>query len=159
MMKNAGIQMPRLPGLDGKEGEELNFDDMGPQIQKWVQTMTQNMPNGTNTSTSSGMVDGKPASFDDAMSKFKGMGGSMPSMGNMPSMGSTPTISGQSMDFKPAGQSDLLQVDNPEYVARRAAALQKPGAVVGHTTVSESPAVSFKNDDSLARIVSLARGK
>ena len=172
MMKNAGIQMPRLPGLDGKEGEQLNFDDMGPQIQKWIQTMTASMPQGSNTSTSSGMIDGKPASFDDAMSKFKGMGGSMnpqdmmskmggstSTMGSMPSLGSTPTISGQSMDFKPAGQADLLQVDNPEYVARRAAALQKPGAVVGHTTVSESPTVSFKNDDSLARIISLARGR
>ena len=173
MMKNAGIQMPRLPGLDGKEGEQLNFDDMGPQIQKWVQTMTSNMPQGANTSTSSGMIDGKPASFDDAMSKFKGMGGSMnpqdmmgkmgggtSTMGSMPSLGSTPTISGQSMDFKPGNQADLLQVDNPEYVARRAAALQKPGAVVGHTTVSENDtSVAFKTEDSLARIISLARGK
>ena len=147
---------------------------MGPQIQKWIQNMTSSMPQGSNTSsnTSSGMIECKPASFDDAMSKFKGMGGSMnpqdmmskmgagtPKMGSMPSLGSTPTISGQSMDFKPAGQADLLQVDNPEYVARRAAALQKPGAVVGHTTVSESPIVSFKNDDSLARIISLARGR
>jgi len=65
------------------------------------------------------------------------------------------------MDFKPGNQADLLQVDNPEYVARRAAALQKPGAVVGHTTVSETEntSVSFKTEDSLARIISLARGR
>ena len=141
MMKAAGIQMPKLPGMNGKEGEELRFDDMGPQIQKWVQTMTQSMPNGS-TSTSSGTINGQPASFGDVKSQMDkmmgGMGGGTPTMGSMPSIGSTPTISGQSMDFKPGNQADLLQVDNPEYVARRAAALQKPGAVVGHTTVSEN---------------------
>jgi hypothetical protein len=42
------------------------------------------------------------------------------------------------MDFKPANQSNLLQVDNPEYVARRAAALKKPGAVVGQTTMESN---------------------
>jgi len=64
------------------------------------------------------------------MKNLGGNGGSMPDMGGM--------MKGQSMDFKPGNQADLLQVDNPEYVARRAAALQKPGAVVGHTTVTES---------------------
>jgi hypothetical protein len=42
------------------------------------------------------------------------------------------------MDFKPGNQSNLLQVDNPEYVARRAAALKKPGAVVGQTTMESN---------------------
>jgi len=42
------------------------------------------------------------------------------------------------MDFKPGNQSNLLQVDNPEYVARRAAALKKPGAVVGQTTMESA---------------------
>jgi hypothetical protein len=145
MMQSFGIQMPKLPGMNGEEGEELRFDDMGPQIQQWIQNMTKSMPNATSTNTSSGMIDGKPASFDDAMSKFKGMGGSMNPQdmmknlggnGGMPNMDGT--IKGQSMDFKPGNQANLLQVDNPEYVARRAAALQKPGAVVGHTTVSEN---------------------
>jgi hypothetical protein len=146
MMKTFGIQMPKLPGMNGEEGEELRFDDMGPQIQQWIQNMTKSMPNATGTNSSSGMINGKPASFDDAMSKFKGMGGSMNPQdmmknlggngGSMPDMGGM--MKGQSMDFKPGNQADLLQVDNPEYVARRAAALQKPGAVVGHTTVTES---------------------
>ena len=42
------------------------------------------------------------------------------------------------MDFKPGNQSNLLQVDNPEYVARRSAALKKPGAVVGQTTMESA---------------------
>ena len=42
------------------------------------------------------------------------------------------------MDFKPGNQSNLLQVDNPEYVARRSAALKKPGAVVGQTTMESN---------------------
>lgn len=146
-------------------------------------------PTGTTgTTNQTGNIDGKPASYNDAMAKFrdiaKGMHLRMPGSdkdfdfdpdhpekmgqdiqnsvsnmmkgmgGNMPSMGGD-----KGMDFKPGDQADLLQVDNPEYVARRAAALQKPGAVVGHSTVSESPNVTFKTDDSLARIVSLARGK
>jgi len=126
MMQDFGIQMPHLPGLNGEEGEELRFDDMGPQIQKWVQNMTKSMPNATSTDTSSGMVNGQPASFNDARSQFDRMMGAMGGQGT------------QGMDFKPADQANLLQVDNPEYVARRAAALQKPGAVVGHTTVSEN---------------------
>jgi hypothetical protein len=152
MMRTFGIQMPKLPGMNGEEGEELRFDDMGPQIQKWIQNMTKSMPNATSTNTSSGTIDGKPASFDDAMSKFKGMGGSMNPQdmmknlggngGGMPDMGGMMKGLGggdmPSMDFKPGNQADLLQVNNPEYVARRAAALQKPGAVVGHTTVTES---------------------
>lgn len=126
MMKAFGIQMPKLPGIDGEEGEELRFDDMGPQIQKFIQNMTKNMPNATSTSTQSGTMNGQPAQFNDVKSQFDKMMGAMGGQG------------AQGMDFKPADQANLLQVDNPEYVARRAAALQKPGAVVGHTTVSES---------------------
>jgi hypothetical protein len=126
MMKAFGIQMPKLPGIDGGEGEELRFDDMGPQIQKFIQNMTKNMPNATSTSTQSGTINGQPAQFNDVKSQFDKMMGAMGGQG------------AQGMDFKPADQANLLQVDNPEYVARRAAALQKPGAVVGHTTVSES---------------------
>jgi hypothetical protein len=126
MMRAFGIQMPKLPGIDGEEGEELRFDDMGPQIQKFIQNMTKNMPNATSTSTQSGTMNGQPAQFNDVKSQFDKMMGAMGGQG------------AQGMDFKPADQANLLQVDNPEYVARRAAALQKPGAVVGHTTVSEN---------------------
>jgi hypothetical protein len=35
-----------------------------------------------------------------------------------------------------SGQLNLLPVDNAEYRAKRDAALQKPGAVVGHATVT-----------------------
>jgi hypothetical protein len=126
MMQQFGIQMPKLPGIDGSEGEELRFDDMGPQIQKFIQNMTKSMPNATSSNTSSGTINGQPAQFNDVKSQFDKMMGAMGSQG------------AQGMDFKPADQANLLQVDNPEYVARRAAALQKPGAVVGHTTVSES---------------------
>jgi hypothetical protein len=39
MMKNAGIQMPRLPTVDGDEGDELDIDNLGPQIQTHVGSM------------------------------------------------------------------------------------------------------------------------
>lgn len=40
-----------------------------------------------------------------------------------------------SLEMKPASQVTPISVDNPEYVAKRAEALQKPGAVVGQVTV------------------------
>ena len=171
---------------------------------------SSNNATSTSNNTQTGSINGQPASYADAMGKFrdiakgmhlkmpgsdndlnfdpdhpdqmgqqiqshvgnmmKNMGGNMPSMGgNMDPQAMLKGIqdkvgggdSSQGMDFKPGNQADLLQVDNPEYVARRAAALQKPGAVVGHTTVSETEntSVSFKTEDSLARIISLARGR
>ena len=57
---------------------------------------------------------------------------------------------GQGINFKSAGQADLMQVNNPEYVARRAAALQKPGAVVGRASVPESTS-SMKLEESILR--------
>jgi len=44
-------------------------------------------------------------------------------------------VSSTNGEFKPASQVTPVVVDNPEYVARRAEALQKPGAVISQTTV------------------------
>jgi hypothetical protein len=41
-----------------------------------------------------------------------------------------------SIEFKPAGEVNVLKVDNQEYAARRAEALKKPGAVVAQVSIN-----------------------
>ena len=123
----------KLPGMDGQDGPDLDFSDpskMGSQIQSHVGNMMKGMqgkmPQGK-VELPGGMGNLDPnAMMQQLMSK-------MPKTG-MP-QGNT---SSSDMEFKPGNQSNLLQVDNPEYVAKRAAALQKPGAVVGHTTMESN---------------------
>lgn len=45
------------------------------------------------------------------------------------------TVHDNSGTFVPAKAASVMDVKNPEYIARRNAALQKPGAVVGHYSV------------------------
>jgi len=164
--KGMKLKLPGMDGQDGPDLDFSDPSKMGSQIQSHVGNMMKGMqgkmpqgkmelpggmgnldPNAmmqqimskmpksgmTQNNSSSGTVDGKPASFDDAMGKFKGMGGSMNPQDMMSQM-----PGGDKMDFKPADQANLLQVDNPEYVARRAAALKKPGSVVGQTTMESN---------------------
>jgi len=79
---------PRAVEIEVGEGAEQDdfakmmqqFQQMHPQadIGKMMQQI-QNDPNAkiTRSNTSSGTINGKPASYDDAMSKFKGMAGGM----------------------------------------------------------------------------------
>jgi hypothetical protein len=138
----------------------MGFDGSSPEaMQKSIQGKLGSMMKGVNMPGmgDNGQLDPQ-AMMKDIMSKMPparpGQGqmpGSMGSidpnammqqiMSKMPKPGMTQgTASSPSddMDFKPGNQSNLLQVDNPEYVARRAAALQKPGAVVGHTTMESN---------------------
>ena len=134
----------------------MGFDGSSPEaMQKSIQGKLGGMMKGMNVP---GM--GTNGQFDP-QAMMKGIQGKLPQgkvelpggMGNldpnammqqimskMPKQGMTQgnTSSDDIMDFKPGNQSNLLQVDNPEYVARRAAALKKPGAVVGHTTMESN---------------------
>jgi len=68
--------------------------------------------------------------------------------GDIPAWGASP--------INPVNQNTkVLDVKNPEYIAKRAAALQKPGAVIGQTTVQEGQVLS--QDPTLARIIQLSR--
>ena len=71
----AGIQMPGMDDMGGMmKGMTGGMDPQG--MMKDIQSK---IPAGNmkTTRTSSGTIDGKPASYDDAMSKFKGMAGNM----------------------------------------------------------------------------------
>lgn len=133
----------------------MGFDGSSPEaMQKSIQGKLGSMMKGMNMPGmgADGQLDPQ-AMMKGIMSKMPQGQGQMPGgmgnidpnammqqiMGKMPKQGMTQSnTSSDDMDFKPGNQSNLLQVDNPEYVARRAAALKKPGAVVGHTTMESS---------------------
>ena len=128
----------KMPGADGQD-MDFDFSDpdkMGSQIQNHVGNMMKGMMNKMPQGQQKLDMPGFSGSMDP-QAMMKGMMDKMPKTGNSTSQNSS-TSSDNAIDFKPADQANLLQVDNPEYVARRAAALKKPGAVVGHTTVTEN---------------------
>ena len=218
MKQMAGISQPHGTN-EGPEDGNFEVPDEGEEDGNFE---VPDEANQTSSNNQTGTIDGKPASYADAMAKFRNMvtgmgfdgsspeamqksiqgklGGMMKGM-NVPGMGNNgqfdpqammkgiqgkmpqgkvelpggmgnldpnammqqimgkmngpaspgyksndsgptkmngPTSTGDMMDFKPGNQSNLLQVDNPEYVARRAAALKKPGAVVGQTTMESN---------------------
>ena len=125
----------KMPGADGQD-MDFDFSDpdkMGSQIQSHVGNMMKGMMNKMPQGQQKLDMPGFSGSMDP-QAMMKGMMDKMPKTGNSTNQNSS-TSSDNAIDFKPADQANLLQVDNPEYVARRAAALKKPGAVVGHTTV------------------------
>ena len=141
----------KMPGADGQD-MDFDFSDpdkMGSQIQSHVGNMMKGMMNKMPQGQQKLDMPGFSGSMDP-QAMMKGMMDKMPKgVGNSaspseklrsmdPRGNSEIPKADDTMDFKPADQSNLLQVDNPEYVARRAAALKKPGAVVGHTTVTEN---------------------
>ena len=89
-IKHLSGMQPHAHEVDIEVGEGTEQDDfskmmaqfqqMHPQadVGKMLQQI-QNDPNAkiTRTNTSSGSIDGKPANYDDAMSKFRGMAGKM----------------------------------------------------------------------------------
>lgn len=133
----------------------MGFDGSSPEaMQKSIQGKLGGMMKGMNMPgmDADGQLDPQ-AMMKGIMSKMPQGQGQMPGgmgnidpnammqqiMGKMPKQGMTQSnTSSDDMGFKPANQSNLLQVDNPEYVARRAAALKKPGAVVGQTTMESN---------------------
>jgi len=66
---------------DGQPNSLAGMDDMmgGMDPQGMMKNIQSKIPAGNmkTTNTSSGTINGKPASYDDAMSKFKGMAGDM----------------------------------------------------------------------------------
>jgi len=57
-----------------------------------------------------------------------------PTPGTAPPAAESP-VTNQGVNFKPANESRLLNVNNEEYKQRRAEALRQPGALVGQTTI------------------------
>jgi hypothetical protein len=131
MMK--GMNMPGM-GADG----QLDPQAMMKSIMSKMPKQGMNMPGAPSNKA----LPGAPGNLDDLeMGIYRpGVTRSIttpePPEEDLHTIGSiAPT---NTMDFKPGNQSNLLQVDNPEYVARRAAALKKPGAVVGQTTMESN---------------------
>ena len=150
----------KLPGADGQD-MDFDFSDpdkMGSQLQSHVGNMMKGMmdkmPQGQQKLDMpgfSGSMDPQAMmkSMMDKMPNQAGAGNALRTaqsqspekLANLQkSLGGNSEIpkADDIMDFKPGNQSNLLQVDNPEYVARRAAALKKPGAVVGQTAMESA---------------------
>ena len=150
----------KMPGADGQD-MDFDFSDpdkMGSQLQSHVGNMMKGMmdkmPQGQQKldmpgfsgsmdpqAMMKGMMDNMPKGVGNSNALRTAQSQSPEKLANLQkSLGGNSEIpkADDTMDFKPADQSNLLQVDNPEYVARRAAALKKPGAVVGHSTVTEN---------------------
>jgi hypothetical protein len=141
----------KLPGVDGQD-MDFDFSDpdkMGSQLQSHVGNMMKGMMNKMPQGQQKLDMPGFSGSMDpQAMMKGimdkmpKGVGNSASPSERLRSMdprgNSEIPKADNMMDFKPGNQSNLLQVDNPEYVARRSAALKKPGAVVGQTTMESA---------------------
>jgi len=71
----AGMQMPGMGDMGGMmKGMMGGMDPQG--MMKNIQSKIP-AANMKTTNTSSGTIDGKPASYDDAMGKFRGMAGDM----------------------------------------------------------------------------------
>jgi len=74
-LSEAGIQMPGMDDMGGMmKGMMGGMDPQG-----MMKNIQSKIPAGNmkSSNTSSGTIDGKPASYDDAMGKFKGMAGDM----------------------------------------------------------------------------------
>jgi hypothetical protein len=128
----------------------MGFDGSSPEaMQKSIQGKLGGMMKGMNMPGmgADGQLDPQ-AMMKSIMSKMPKQGMNMPGAPSNKALPGAPGNLGDleigsvapknDMGFKPANQSNLLQVDNPEYVARRAAALKKPGAVVGQTTMESN---------------------
>jgi hypothetical protein len=153
----------KLPGVDGQD-MDFDFSDpdkMGSQLQSHVGNMMKGMMGKMPQGQQKLDMPGFSGSMDpqammkgmmDKMSNQAGAGNALrtaqsqspeklanlqKSLGALGGNSEIPKADDM-MDFKPGNQSNLLQVDNPEYVARRAAALKKPGAVVGQTAMESA---------------------
>ena len=115
----------KIAEQDVAEGLDDMMQGMNPQ--DMMNKIKGQIPAGNmkTTSTSSGTIDGKPASYDDAMGKFKGMAGNMgfDASGDDPVGGMFKGIQGKVGDMMKGMTGFMTQSE--EYLAKQSPQLQQ----------------------------------